>query len=175
MSTVNPAAAAAPVTDAGFMNRALSLDDIDWKILSQLQADGGLTNVELARRVGLTPPPCLRRVQALREAGFITGYRAILDAQKLGFSVICFAFVHLASQTESDLAAFGARIAIWPSVRECWTLSGDIDFLMKCATEDLPSLQAFVAELTATPNVRNVRTALALGRVKDEGLAPLEG
>ncbi len=155
------------------MLRTVTLDAIDWKILGELQADGGLTNVELARRVGLTPPPCLRRVHALQEAGYIEGYRAILDAGKLGFSVVCFAFVHLASQAESDLAAFQARIAKWPAIRECWTLSGDIDFLMKCVTEDLPSLQAFVSELTATPNVRNVRTALALGKAKDEGLVPV--
>lgn len=155
------------------MTRAMTLDDVDWKILAEVQRDGALTNVELARRVGLTPPPCLRRVHALQEAGYIEGYRAILDAGRLGYSVICFAFVHLASQAEGDLAAFQARVAGWPNVRECWTLSGDIDFLMKCVTEDLPSLQAFVTELTATPNVRNVRTALALGKVKDEGLVPM--
>lgn len=155
------------------MLRTVTLDAIDWKILGELQADGALTNVELARRVGLTPPPCLRRVHALQEAGYIEGYRAILDAPRLGYSVVCFAFVHLASQAESDLAAFQAEVAGWKNVRECWTLSGDIDFLMKCVTEDLPSLQAFVSELTATPNVRNVRTALALGKVKDEGLVPI--
>lgn len=155
------------------MLRTVTLDTIDWKILGELQADGALTNVELARRVGLTPPPCLRRVHALQESGYIERYRAILDASRLGFSVVCFAFVHLASQAESDLAAFQARISDWPTVRECWTLSGDIDFLMKCVTEDLPRLQAFVAELTATPNVRNVRTALALGKAKDEGLVPI--
>lgn len=155
------------------MLRTVTLDAIDWKILGELQADGALTNVELARRVGLTPPPCLRRVHALQESGYIERYRAILDAPRLGYSVVCFAFVHLASQAESDLAAFQQRVQGWPNVRECWTLSGDIDFLMKCVTEDLPRLQAFVAELTATPNVRNVRTALALGKAKDEGLVPI--
>lgn len=155
------------------MLKPLELDAIDWKILGELQADGSLTNVELARRVGLTPPPCLRRVHALREAGFIRGYRALLDAPMLGYSVVCFAFVHLASQAETDLAAFAERIRLWPSIRECWTLSGDIDFLLKCVTKDLPSLQSLVADLTATPNVRNVRTALALGKLKDEGLVPM--
>lgn len=155
------------------MLKSLELDAIDWKILGELQADGSLTNVELARRVGLTPPPCLRRVHALREAGFIRGYRAMLDAPQLGYSVVCFAFVHLASQAEGDLAAFAERIRLWPSIRECWTLSGDIDFLLKCVTKDLPSLQVLVADLTATPNVRNVRTALALGKLKDEGLVPV--
>lgn len=155
------------------MLKPLDLDAIDWKILAELQADGSLTNVELARRVGLTPPPCLRRVHALREAGFIRGYRAMLDAPMLGYTVVCFAFVHLASQAENDLAAFAERIRTWPSIRECWTLSGDIDFLLKCVTKDLPSLQVLVADLTATPNVRNVRTALALGHLKDNGLVPM--
>ncbi len=155
------------------MLRAIGLDAIDWKILAELQRDGGLTNVELARRVGLTPPPCLRRVQALRGAGFIEGFRAQLSLERLGFPVVCFAFVHLASQAEIDLAAFQKAVVAWPAVRECWTLSGDDDFLMKCVTPDLPALQAFIAEITATPNVRNVRTALALSRVKDLGLVPI--
>lgn len=155
------------------MIRSPLLDALDWQILAELQADSSLTNVELARRVGLTPPPCLRRVQALREQGVIRGYRATLDAAKLGYSVVCFAFVHLASQTESDLAQFMERVASWASVRECWTMSGDFDFLMKCVTADLPSFQAFVSELTSVPNVRNVRTALTLGLVKDEGLVPM--
>lgn len=156
------------------MNRTVTIDTIDWKILGQLQADGALTNVELARRVGLTPPPCLRRVHALQEAGIIEGYRAILDAPRLGYSVVCFAFVHLASQAEQDLAAFQKRIAGWKNIRECWTLSGDIDFLMKCVAEDMQSLQVLVSDLIATPNVRNVRTALTLGKVKDEGMVPID-
>lgn len=155
------------------MLRALDLDATDWKILEELQRDGALTNVELARRVNLTPPPCLRRVQALREAGLIEGYRAQLSAAKLGFPVVCFAFVHLSSQAEAELAAFQKAVAGWPAVRECWTLSGDDDFLMKCVTQDLPALQAFISEITATPNVRNVRTALALSKVKDVGLVPM--
>ena len=157
------------------MARPVILDALDWKILAELQADGSLTNVELARRVGLTPPPCLRRVQGLRDQGLIRGYRAILDPVKLGYSVICFAFVHLASQTDHDLARFRQQVAKWTQVRECWTMSGDFDFLMKCVTEDLQDFQSLVSELVATPNVRNVRTALTLGQVKDEGLVPMNG
>lgn len=156
------------------MARPVMLDALDWKILAQLQADGSLTNVELARRVGLTPPPCLRRVQALRESGLIRGFRAVLDPVKLGYSVVCFAFVHLDSQTEADLAQFRNRVTKWPEVRECWTMSGDIDFLMKCVTQDLQSFQSFVSDLTSAPNVKNVRTALTLGLVKDEGLVPTD-
>lgn len=154
------------------MPRSLQLDSLDWKILRELQADGGMTNVELARRVGLTPPPCLRRVRALQEAGLIDGFRALLNTQALGYSVICFAFVQLASQSGADLAAFSERVSAWPQVRECWTVSGDIDFVMKCVTTDLGTFQAFVGELTAAPNVRNVRTALTLSKVKDSGLVP---
>ncbi|MBN8534183.1 MAG: Lrp/AsnC family transcriptional regulator [Rhizobiales bacterium] len=154
------------------MPRSIELDSLDWKILAELQADGSLTNVELARRVGLTPPPCLRRVRTLRDAGLIRGFRAILDTKALGYSVICFAFVQLASQSGADLAAFVKRAASMPQVRECWTMSGDIDFVMKCVTSDLGAFQNFVSELTAVPNVRNVRTALTLAKVKDEGLVP---
>src|SRR5437588_6471957 len=79
------------------------LDDIDWKILTELQADGRMTNVELARRVGISAPPCLRRVRALEAAGFIRGYRALLDEKLLGFEITMFPLVHLTSQAEADL------------------------------------------------------------------------
>jgi len=151
------------------------LDEIDIRILRELQADGRMTNVELASRVGISPPPCLRRVRALEEAGLITGYRAQLDERKLGLDVVCFAFVHLASQAEADLEAFQSRIRAWEAVRECWKLSGDIDFVLKCVAPDLKAFQDFVGDLTALPNVRNVRTALALDRVKDEPIVPFGG
>ena len=148
------------------------LDDIDLAILRELQADGRMTNVELASRVGISPPPCLRRVRSLEEAGLITGYRAQLDESKLGLDVVCFAFVHLASQAEADLEAFQARIRAWAAVRECWKLSGETDFILKCVATDLKAFQDFVGDLTALTNVRNVRTALAFDRVKDEPIVP---
>lgn len=150
------------------------LDAIDLKILAELQKDGSITNVELARRVGLSAPPCLRRVRALEEAGIIKGYRTLLDPQLLGYEVICFAMVQLASQTQTDLAAFQERIADWPTVRECWTLSGEVDFILKCVATNMTAFQNFVGDLTSLPNVRNVRTALSLDKVKDEPLVPLE-
>lgn len=149
------------------------LDSIDWAILKELQSDGSITNVELARRVGLSAPPCLRRVRALERAGIIKAYRAMLDPQALGFEVVCFAMVQLSTQGKQELAAFGARVRDWPVVRECWTLSGDIDFILKCTAPNLSAFQAFVGELTALPNVRNVRTALTLDLVKDEALVPI--
>ena len=150
------------------------LDAIDRAILKELQNDASLTNVELARRVGLSAPPCLRRVRALEEAGIIKAYRAVLEPQALGYEVVCFAMVQLAGQGKADLAAFAARVKDWPAVRECWTLSGDIDFILKGVAPNLAAFQAFVADLTALPNVRNVRTALTLDVVKDEPLVPMD-
>ena len=150
------------------------LDAIDWKILTELQGDGRMTNVELARRVGISAPPCLRRVRALEEAGFIKGYRALLDEKLLGFEVTMFAMVHLASQAEADLSAFEAFVREQPIVRECWMLSGEIDFILKCVAPSLTAFQAFVAELTAAPAVRNVKTSLVLRNAKDAAMVPLE-
>jgi DNA-binding Lrp family transcriptional regulator len=150
------------------------LDAIDWKILAELQADGRMTNVELARRVGISAPPCLRRVRALEEAGFIKGYRALLDEKRLGFEVTVFAMVHLASQAEADLAAFEAFVRSEPLVRECWMLSGEIDFILKCVAPNLTTFQGFVARLTAEPHVRNVKTSLTLRNSKDDPMVPLE-
>ena len=150
------------------------LDAIDRNILAELQRDGRITNVELSRRVGISAPPCLRRVRALEEAGIIRGYRALLDEKKLGFEVSVFAMVHLTSQAETDLAAFEESVRAWPLVRECWMLSGEVDFILKCVAPDLATFQNFVSELTAAPNVRNVKTALTLRRSKDEAMVPLE-
>jgi DNA-binding Lrp family transcriptional regulator len=149
------------------------LDAIDWAILRELQGDGNITNVELARRVGLSAPPCLRRVRALEEAGIIRGYRALLDPKLLGYEVICFAMVQLAAQGQAEIAAFADRMRTWPVVRECWTLSGETDFLLKCVAANLPAFQRFVSDLTGLPNVRSVRTALALDQVKDAAAVPL--
>ena len=150
------------------------LDAIDWKILKELQDDGRITNVELARRVGISAPPCLRRVRALKEAGFIKGYRALLDEKLFGYEVTVFAMVHLSSQAEADLAEFEAFVNKEPLVRECWMLSGEIDFILKCVAPDLKTFQAFVAELTAAPHVRNVKTSLTLRNSKDAAMVPFE-
>ena len=150
------------------------LDSIDWAILKELQADGSITNVELARRVGLSAPPCLRRVRALESAGIIKAYRAVLDPKALGFEIVCFAMVQLDIQGRKELQEFEQRIKEWSMVRECWTLSGDIDFILKCVAPNLGAFQTFVSDLTELPNVRNVRTALTLDLIKDEPLVPIE-
>jgi len=122
------------------------LDEIDRKILSELQADGRMTNVELAKRVGISAPPCLRRVRTLEEAGFIRGYHADVEGRALGFEVQVFAMVGLQSQAEADLSAFEQRCKGWPLVRECHMLNGEVDFILKCVAPDLSSFQSFLTE-----------------------------
>ncbi|MGD1888110.1 MAG: Lrp/AsnC family transcriptional regulator [Cohaesibacteraceae bacterium] len=151
------------------------LDEIDWNILAELQADGRMTNVELSRRVGISAPPCLRRVRALEEAGLIRGYRALLEEKALDYDVVAFAMVGLVNQSEADLVAFEAKVAGWQMVRECYAISGDMDFILKCTAQDFSSFQEFIIEeLTKTDNIASVRTALTLRRVKDAGIAPLK-
>jgi len=156
------------------MSLSVDLDATDWKILRELQRDGRITNVELASRVGLSPPPCLRRVQALERAGVISGYRALLDEAVLGFDVRMFAFVGLKRQPESELRSFEALVAQWPLVREAYAISGEADFLLKCVARDLNALQDFIIrDLTAAPNVENVKTTLILRQSKYEPGVPI--
>lgn len=151
------------------------LDAIDRKILAELQADGRMTNVELAKRVGISAPPCLRRVRTLEEAGYIRGYHADVDARVLGFEVQVFAMVGLASQAESDLSAFEERCRNWPLVRECHMLNGEVDFMLKCVAPDLSSFQSFLTgELLTTPNVASVKTSLVIRGAKDAPGVPFE-
>jgi DNA-binding Lrp family transcriptional regulator len=151
-----------------------NLDQIDLKILSEIQADGRITNVELAKRVGISPPPCLRRVRSLEQDGYIQGYRGLLDPRRLGFDVTVFASVHLSSQADADLRAFEEFVRAEPLVRECWMLSGEVDFILKCVAPDMATFQEFVTHLTAAPHVRNVRTSLVLHNSKYDAAVPLE-
>ncbi len=155
--------------------RGTKLDDIDRMILAELQADGRMTNVELAKRVGISAPPCLRRVRTLEEQGFIRGYHAVVDARELGFEVQVFVMVGLQKQAESDLAAFEDRCRHWPLVRECHMLNGEVDFILKCVAPDLRSFQSFLTEqLTAAPNVASVKTSLVIRDAKDEPGVPFD-
>ena len=152
-----------------------TLDSIDRRLLAELQAEGRVTNVDLARRVGLTAPPCLRRVRALEEAGVIKGYHADLDASSLGFTITVFAMVSLKSQAEEDLRAFENHIKALPEVRECHMLNGEIDFILKIVSKDLQSFQEFLtSRLTPAPNVASVKTSLTIRTAKQEPGVPLE-
>ena len=151
------------------------LDPIDRKILAELQADGRMTNVELAKRVGISAPPCLRRVRTLEEAGFIKGYHADVDARELGFEVQVFAMVGLQSQAEADLSVFEERCRNWPLVRECHMLNGEVDFILKCVAPDLSTFQSFLTEgLLRAENVASVKTSLVIRGAKDEPGVPFE-
>ncbi|SMP18392.1 Lrp/AsnC family transcriptional regulator [Shimia sagamensis] len=151
------------------------LDPIDRKILAELQADGRMTNVELAKRVGISAPPCLRRVRTLEDAGYIRGYHADVDSRALGFEVQVFAMVGLVSQAEADLSAFEDRCRDWPLVRECHMLNGEVDFVLKCVAPDLSTFQTFLTEdLTSAPNVASVKTSLVIRGAKDAPGVPFE-
>lgn len=151
------------------------MDHVDRSILADLQADGRMTNVELARRAGISAPPCLRRVRALEDAGFIKGYHAEVDALALGYHVTVFAHVGLSSQAEADLKAFEALVNEWPEVRECHMLAGETDFLLKIVAQDWDHYQKFLTtRLTAAPNVEHVKSALAIRSAKLEPGVPVE-
>lgn len=152
-----------------------TLDNIDRKLLALLQAEGRVTNVDLARRVGLTAPPCLRRVRALEEADVIRGYHANLNPSKLGFAITVFAMVSLRSQAEEDLRDFEEHIKALPEVRECHMLNGEIDFILKIVSRDLQSFQEFLtSKLTPAPNVASVKTSLTIRTAKQQPGVPLE-
>ena len=153
----------------------MPLDRIDRQILSLLQSDGRMTNVDLAERVGLTAPPCLRRVRALEEMGAIRGYHAELDAATLGFPITVFAMVSLKSQAEHDLAAFESHVAAIPEVRECHMLNGEIDFVLKIVASDLKGFQDILTtHLTPAPNVASVKTSLTIRTAKAVSGIPVD-
>ena len=152
----------------------VKLDRVDRQILADLQADGRITNVDLARRAGISAPPCLRRVRALEESGIIKGYHATIDPGALGYNVSVFAQVALNSHAEIDLRAFEERVNSWPEVRECYMLAGETDFLLKVVARDWEDYQRFLTtKLTAAPNVGHVTTALAIRSAKQEPGVPI--
>ena len=151
------------------------LDAVDRKILSELQNDGRITNVDLAGKVGISAPPCLRRVRTLEEKGYINGYHADVNSRQLGFEVQVFAMVGLHSQAETDLEAFETQCRNWPLVRECHMLNGEIDFILKCVAPDLSTFQSFLTgHLTSAENVASVKTSLVIRCAKDEPGVPFE-
>jgi DNA-binding Lrp family transcriptional regulator len=154
--------------------RRVKLDRIDRRILHDLQAKGRMTNVELAKRAGISAPPCLRRVRALEKAGLIKGYHAEVNAEALGFTVTVFAQVGLSSQAEADLRAFEQLMASYPEVRECHMLAGEADFLLRIVATDWDAYQRFLtSKLTPAPNVSHVKTALAIRSTKTEPGVPI--
>ena len=152
-----------------------TIDELDRSILAILQEEGRITNVELASRVGLTAPPCLRRMRALEESGVIKGYHAELDPGALGYGIMVFALVSLRSQAEDDLKSFESHVATLPEVRECHMLNGEIDFILKIVAHDLQSFQNFLtSKLTPAPNVASVKTSLTIRTSKTSCGIPVD-
>ncbi|MGU9961954.1 MAG: Lrp/AsnC family transcriptional regulator [Candidatus Puniceispirillales bacterium WSBS_2018_MAG_OTU23] len=157
------------------MASKIKLDDVDRRILKYLQDDGRMTNVELASRIGISAPPCLRRVRALEQHNIIRGYHAGLNPEALGYSVMVFAFVGLLSQAEVDLQEFESLVGKWPEVRECHMLVGETDFMLKIVAHDWDHFQQFLtSKLTSARNVSHVKTALAIRTNKDEPGVPID-
>ncbi|WP_426433899.1 Lrp/AsnC family transcriptional regulator [Bradyrhizobium genosp. P] len=156
------------------MTERHQLDDIDLKILSELQQDGRIRINELAARVGITAPPCLRRVRALRSLGVIQAIRATLDERLLGYEVTTFVLIQLDSQNLAAIEAFEAAIAAVPRYLQCWRISGDADFMLKCVAPDVNDMRRQLLQFTGLPNVRKIRSFPVLGVSKDAPL-PIPG
>ena len=154
--------------------RRVKLDRIDLRILGDLQEDGRMTNVELARRAGISAPPCLRRVRALEKAGFVRGYHADLDAEKLGFEVMFIALVGLDSQSEAVLSEFEALMAEWQEVRECHMVRGAGDFVLKIVARNTAHENELTTQLTAAPHVATVQTIQVIRTAKQVPGIPVE-
>ena len=153
----------------------VKLDRIDLRILRELQKDGRMTNVDLAKHVGISAPPCLRRVRALEEAGYIRGYHADVAPDKLGYGITVFTQISLTTHGENDLQDFAKMVENWPQVRECYMMTGDADFLIKIVAEDWEAFQKFLTQqLTAMPNVAHVKSAPVMKRAKFEAGVPIE-
>jgi DNA-binding Lrp family transcriptional regulator len=148
------------------------LDAIDLRILAELQSDGRITNVELASRVGLSAPPCLRRVRRLEEAGVLRGYHADVEPSALGFEVTFFAIVGLESQKQVVLDAFEAEVIGWAEVRECHMIRGGGDFLLRLVARDTAHENALTARLTSAQNVLRVQTLQTIRTAKNAAGVP---
>jgi DNA-binding Lrp family transcriptional regulator len=162
MATMKPLARSAP-----------ELDETDLRILAELQADGRMTNVELARRADITAPPCLRRVRRLEETGIIRGYHADTDPQKLGWEIVFFAVVGLESQKESVLRSFEDAVSDWPEVRECHMIRGGGDFLLRLVARDTAHENQLTQRLTSAPNVAKVQTLQTIRTSRNLAGVPL--
>ena len=147
----------------------MKLDRYDQQILEVLQTDGRINNQDLADRIGLSPSPCLRRVRALEESGLIVGYRALLDAKKLGLSLIALVHISMDRHTPERFANFEASVAVLPEVLECLLITGqDADYQIKVAVRDMDHYQALLLnKLTRIEGVTGVHSSFVLRRVVD--------
>jgi len=152
------------------------LDRFDRKMLALLQLDGRLSNNELSERINLSPSQCSRRRQRLEEDGFIIGYRAVLDRDRLGFPLVNIISVTLSTHTRDNARQFAELLAGLPLVQEAHALTGEMDYILKVVTPDLKSLSEFVSGvLLPHPSVQHVKTAIVLETLKETGALPIQG
>jgi DNA-binding Lrp family transcriptional regulator len=156
------------------MTERQELDAIDLRILAELQKDGRLPHNELANRVGVSHPNCLRRVRSLRGRHIIRTFRATIDERSLGYEVASFVAIQLASQNQAVLAAFEDAIEALPLVQQCWRISGDADFLLRCVATSVEEMSRQLRLFAAIPDVRTIRSFPVLGVSKD-ALLPIPG
>ena len=153
----------------------ITLDEIDLRILRELQQDGGISNVELARRVHLSPSPCLARVNALKGSGLIRAYVALLDPTLLGLHLNVFISISLKQQSRKALEAFEAQVNTRAEVMECYLMTGDADYLLRVVVRDMVALERFILEqLSPIPQVEKIRSSFALKQVRYTTALPLE-
>ncbi len=154
--------------------KKVRLDRIDKNILKTLQKDGRISNINLSKNVGISAPPCLRRVRALEEAGYIEGYHATINKAAMGYGVTVFAMVTLKGQSEEDLLAFEEHVSKIDMVRECYALTGDIDYLLKIVAKSWDDYQEFFTkELSNSPDVKYIKSSLTIRTSKNEYGIPI--
>ncbi len=154
----------------------MNFDATDIRILKELQQDGSLSNVELARRVHLSPSPCLSRVKALENAGVIQRYVALANPKALGLDLNVFINISLKEQSKQALAAFEERIAEHEEVMECYLMTGDSDYLIRVAVADIAALERFILDqLTPIPGIEKISTSFTLKQVRYKTALPLPG
>lgn len=152
----------------------MKFDNIDRKILRELQRDGKLPNTELAQRVNLSPSPCLTRVKRLESEGVIRKYVALLDPQQLDLRLNVFIFISLKAQSREALRDFESRVCAYDEVMECYLMTGDADYLIRLAMTDIESLERFIVEnLSPMPEIEKIRSSFALKQVRYKTALPL--
>ena len=151
------------------------IDSTDLKILRILQDEGRISNLDLAKKINMSPPPTLRRVRDLEQGGFIDEYRANINAIKLGFDLTVWIFVSLKNQNEESLRQFEKLVWGWEQVRECYMLNGEVDFILKCISKNMEDFNNFLTnQVTSFENISSVKTAFAIKTTKSLGKVPLD-
>ena len=151
------------------------LDGIDLKILRILQDEGRISNLDLSKKIGMSPPPTLRRVRDLEKNGFIDGFRANLDSSKLGYDLTAWIFISLKNQNEESLNSFEKLVWGWETIRECYMLNGEVDFILKSVSKNMSEFNDFLSQnITSNENVLSVKTAFAIKTTKSLGNVPID-